>query len=211
MILIGLYDSPFVRRVAIALRLYGLAYEHRAWSVWNDADKIAPYNPLLRVPTLILDDGEVLTDSAAILDHLDQVVGPSRAMIAASGPQRRHALRICALACGTMDKAVSWLVERLHHAQVSDRWVARCHAQVTSALTVLEQDRSSTRTPYWFGDAVGHADVAVACAIRLTREAHSGVFDNTAFPALAAHAARCEALPVFREISLPLYAPEQKS
>ena len=88
MILIGQYDSPFVRRVAIALRLYGLAFEHRPWSTFGDADKIAAFNPLRRVPTLVLDDGEVLIESAAILDYLDELVGPAKAMIAR---QRRRA------------------------------------------------------------------------------------------------------------------------
>ena len=60
MILIGQYDSPFVRRVGIALTLYGMAFEHRPWSVFGDTEKIRPYNPLVRVPTLVLDDGEVL-------------------------------------------------------------------------------------------------------------------------------------------------------
>ena len=78
MILIGQYNSPFVRRVAIAMRLYGLAYEHRAWSTFGDADKLAAYNPLRRVPTLVLDDGEVLIESFVILDHLDELVAPRR-------------------------------------------------------------------------------------------------------------------------------------
>ena len=78
MFLIGQYDSPFVRRVAIALRLYGLAFEHRPWSTFGDADNIAPYNPLRRVPTLVLDDGEALIETTAILDYLDELVGPER-------------------------------------------------------------------------------------------------------------------------------------
>ena len=64
MFLIGQYDSPFVRRVAIALRLYGIPFEHRPWSTFGDAETIAPYNPLRRVPTLVLDDGEALIESA---------------------------------------------------------------------------------------------------------------------------------------------------
>ena len=63
MILIGQYDSPFVRRVAIAFRLYAMAYEHRPWSTFGDAERIAQYNPLRRVPALVLDDGEVLIES----------------------------------------------------------------------------------------------------------------------------------------------------
>ena len=92
MFLIGQYDSPFVRRVAIALRLYGLPFEHRPWSTFGDADKIAPYNPLRRVPTLVLDNGEALIESTAILDYLDELVGPDKAMIAARGAERRAAI-----------------------------------------------------------------------------------------------------------------------
>src|SRR5690242_16128703 len=97
MFLIGQYDSPFVRRVAIALRLYGLGFEHRPWSTFGDAETIARYNPLRRVPTLVLDDGEALIESTAILDFLDEQVGSDRAMIAERGPVRRHQLKICAL------------------------------------------------------------------------------------------------------------------
>ena len=93
MFLIGQYDSPFVRRVAIAMRLYGIAFEHRPWSTFGDADKIAPYNPLRRVPTLVLDSGEALIESTAILDYLDETVGPDRAMLPARGEARREAER----------------------------------------------------------------------------------------------------------------------
>src|SRR5882757_9307041 len=103
MFLIGQYDSPFVRRTAIALRLYGLPFEHRPWSTFGDADKIAPYNPLRRVPTLVLDGGEALIESAAILDYLDELVGPERAMMTESGDLRRRQLRICALGGGLAD------------------------------------------------------------------------------------------------------------
>src|SRR6476659_8489741 len=103
MILIGQYDSPFVRRTAIALRLYGLPFEHRPWSTFGDAEKIAPYNPLRRVPTLVLDGGEALIESFAILDYLDELVGPDKAMLARSGPERRRQLRICALATGLIE------------------------------------------------------------------------------------------------------------
>src|SRR5947209_18559534 len=100
MILVGQYDSPFVRRVAIAMRLYGLAYEHRTWSTFGDADKLAVYNPLRRVPTLVLDDGEVLIESFVILDYLDELIGPAKALIARSGEPRRKALKVFALATG---------------------------------------------------------------------------------------------------------------
>ena len=207
MILIGQYDSPFVRRVAIALRLYGLAFQHRPWSTFGDADKIAPFNPLRRVPTLVFEDGEVLIESAAILDYLDEVVGPEKAMIADSGPERRHALKICALATGLGDKAVSLVYERVLRKDQSKLWVERCEAQIAGVLDVLETERAAIASPYWFGGRIGHADVAIACVLRFTAEAHPGLLGAARHPALVAHAARCEALPPFQEIVQKLAPP----
>jgi glutathione S-transferase len=207
MILIGQYDSPFVRRVAIALRLYGLAFEQRPWSTFGDADKIAPYNPLRRVPTLVIEDGEALIESAAILDYLDELAGAQDAMIAENGLERRRALRICALATGLGDKAVSLLYECVLRQDQSKIWVERCAAQIGGVLDVLENERAAVKTPYWFGARIGHADVAVACVLRFTSEAHPQLFNAARYPALAAHAARCEALPPFQEIVQPLAPP----
>lgn len=209
MMLIGQYDSPFVRRVAIALRFYGFTFQHRPWSTFGDAELIAPYNPLRRVPTLVLDDGEALIESAMILDYLDELAGPEKAMIAAHGPQRRQCLKSCALATGLADKAVSLLYERvLRKDHPSKIWVERCEAQIGAVLAALEKERAAITSPFWFGVKIGHADIAVACALRFTAEAHAGVFDDVRHPALAAHAARCEALPVFKEIVQPLIPPK---
>jgi glutathione S-transferase len=207
MFLIGQYDSPFVRRVAIALRLYGLAFEHKPWSTFGDADTIAPYNPVRRVPTLVLDDGEVLIESTAILDFLDELVGPDRAMIAERGPDRRHHLRICALGSGLADKAVSLVYERVLRKDQLKLWVERCEAQIGGVLAVLEKERAGMPAPYWFGDTIGHADIMVACALRFTGEAHPHLFNAARYPRLSAHAAACEALPVFTEIVQPLAPP----
>jgi len=207
MFLIGQYDSPFVRRVAIALRLYGLAFEHRPWSTFGDADKIAPYNPLRRVPTLVLDDGEALIESAFILDHLDELVGPDKAMLPRAGAERRRHLRICALASGLGDKAVSLVYERVLRKEQLALWVARCEAQINDVLRVLEVERAKVPTPYFLGERIGHADVIVACVLRFTGEAHPHLFDAARYPALAAHAERCEALAPFQEIVQPLAPP----
>src|SRR5712691_11960978 len=207
MILIGQYDSPFTRRVAIALKLYGLAFEHRPWSTFGDADKIAPFNPLRRVPTLVFEDGEVLIESTAILDYLDEVVGPSKAMIAENGPERRHALRICALATGLGDKAVSLVYERVLRKEQLKLWVERCEAQIGGVLAVLEKERAAAKTPYFFGERIGHADIAVACVLRFTGEAHPQLLNAARYPALTAHAARCEALPPFQQIVQPQSPP----
>jgi glutathione S-transferase len=207
MFLVGQYDSPFVRRTAIAMRLYGLAFEHRPWSTFGEGDKIAPYNPLRRVPTLVLDDGEALIDSTAILDYLDELAGPERAMVAPEGAERRRQLRICALATGLGDKSVSLIYERVLRKEQLKLWVERCEAQISGVLDVLEKERAAVKTPYWFGDRIGHADVAVTCVLRFTSEAHPHLFNAARYPALAAHAAHCEALPPFREIVQPLAPP----
>jgi glutathione S-transferase len=207
MILIGQYDSPFVRRVGIALTLYGMAFEHRPWSVFGETEKIRPLNPLVRVPTLILDDGEVLTDSHIILDHLDNTVGLERALFPAAEPARHKALRIAALATGTGEKAVSLFYEKRLHTEISEVWASRCRSQVLGTLAVLEADRAGRPGDYWFGDDIGHADIAVAAVLRFIAEAHAGLAPMADFPVLAAHAARLEALPVFQEISQPFIAP----
>ena len=205
--LIGQYDSPFVRRVALALRFYGIPFEQTPWSTFGDAEKIAVYNPLMRVPTLVLDDGEVLIESNAILDHLDELAGPSRAMIPDCGHVRREVLHVCGLATGLADKAVSLLYERVLRGEESKRWVERCRAQIAGVLAVLESERAKITTRYWFGDQLSHADIAVACVVRFTREAHAGLFDAARYPSLDSHAATCEALRPFQEIVQPLAPP----
>ena len=113
MILVGQYDLPFVRRVAVSLRILGFGYQHDTRSVFADFDAMRRVNPLGRIPSLVLDDGDILIDSAAILDWLDQSVGPERALIPADGAERRHVLRRIALATGAIDKAGAATYERL--------------------------------------------------------------------------------------------------
>ena len=190
MFLIGQYDSPFVRRVAIAMRIYGLAFEHKPWSTFGDADKIAPYNPLRRVPTLVLDNGEALIESTAILDYLDELAREQdhlagEAMIAPRGSERRRQLRLCALATGLGDKSVSLVYERVLRKEPSKLWVERCEAQISGALDVLEKERAAAKTPWLYGQRIGHSDIALACVLRFTSEAHPHLFSAARYPALA--------------------------
>ena len=137
MILIGQYDFPFVRRVGIALTLYGLPFEHRPWSTFADAEKIRVYNPLTRVPTLVLDDGEVLTESHCILDYLDSLVPADRAMFPAreSRPGIGRS-RLPLLQTGWPTRASSLFYEKRMHREVSEVWVNRCRSQISDALTL---------------------------------------------------------------------------
>src|ERR1044072_7971403 len=124
MILIGQYDSPFVRRFGIALTFYRLPFEHKPWSTFGDADKIRPYNPLTRVPTLVLDDGEVLIDSTVILDYLDSLVP-------AANPDRPPPRKVATLGVHTAEKAVSLFYEKVLHKEASDVWTTRCRMQIS--------------------------------------------------------------------------------
>lgn len=205
MILIGQYDSPFVRRVGIALRLYGLGFEHKPWSVFSDAALLKAVNPLMRVPCLQLSDGLVLTDSHMILDYLDSFM--KEPLFPRAEPARHHALHLATLGTGLAEKAVSLFYERVLHAQTSALWEARCQEQIHAVLAALDQSRRQIRTPWWFGAQMGHADIAVACALRFVAEAHAGRIDLAPYPALRAHAATCEALQVFQEISQPFTPP----
>jgi glutathione S-transferase len=207
MILIGQYDSPFVRRVAIAMQIYDLAYDHKPWSTFREGDKFVVYNPLTRVPTLVLDDGFVLIESSAILDWLDEQAADDKALIAASGLARRSELKTISLATGLCDKMVSLIYERMLHAATSEVWLSRCEAQVGRGLDALEAEAAALKAPFWFGDAPGHADIAVACATRFLGEAHPEMSNPERWPALFAHSARCEARPEFSAVVQPFIPP----
>lgn len=207
MILIGQYDSPFTRRVGIALTLYGLRFEHRPWSVFSDAERIRALNPLTRVPTLILPDDCVLTDSHAILDHLDSLVPEAEALFPSREPERHRALRVAALATGIADKAVSLFYEQRLHDVPSEIWLQRCTDQIGAALTVLERERAVQTTRWWFGSRLGHADIAVACVLRHLGEAHPTLKVSADHPALRALCDQAEALSVFQAIAQPFIPP----
>lgn len=203
--LIGQYDSPFVRRVGIALTRYGMAFEHLPYSTFGEWEKFHGHNPLRRVPTLVLDDGEALIDSAAILDHLDEVHGRERALIAPSGPARRAALRRIALATGTADKAVSFFYARLFSPQLDPAFVSRSESQIQAGLAALNRECTGA---WWHGEEPGHDDIAAACIARFLSEAYPHLVRLSDYPALAEHSARAEARPEFQAICQPFIPPK---
>jgi len=139
MILVGQYDSPYVRRVAVTLGVLGFAFEHDTRSVFADFDSMRTVNPLGRIPSLILPDGTTLIDSAAILDWLDQAVGPERALLPPAEPARQQALQRIALATGTIDKVMAAAYERLIRpaAYRWPDWIARCRTQAEGGIAAL--------------------------------------------------------------------------
>ena len=194
MILVGQYDSPYVRRVGVTLGVLGFAFEHDTRSVFADFDSMRTVNPLGRIPSLILPDGTTLIDSAAILDWLDQSVGPEKALLPPSGLSRRQALQRIALATGTIDKVMAAAYERRIRpaAYRWPDWIARCRAQAEGGLAALAAQS-------WPADArLDQAWITTACMIRYVRLADPGLLPAGRHPALDAVSARCEALPAFK-------------
>ena len=204
MILIGQYDSPFVRRIAVTLKLYGLDYEHRKWSVWGDAERIAEFNPLRRVPTLVLDDGCALIETFSIIDYLDELVGPDRALLPERGPIRREGLRLTALATGLADKCVSLLYETLFRPTPSRNWMQRCELQIEAALSALERERSERTSLYFLGHRpLQSRRVTPASCASFARRPH--LFDAARYPRLLEGAETCEQLPEFQRVVQPTH------
>lgn len=193
MILIGQYDSPFVRRVAISLRVSGIAYQRDTRSVFADFDAMRKVNPLGRIPSVMLDDGDVLIDSAAILDWLDQSVGPERALIPAAGVQRRRVLRRMALATGVVDKAGAAAYERLIRpaAYRWPEWIERCLTQAAGGLEALAAEAWPVR------DRLDQAEITTACMLRYLQIAVPDVLPAGRYPSLDALSERCESRPEF--------------
>jgi glutathione S-transferase len=199
MILVGQFDSPFVRRVAIALHHYGMPFERRVLSVFKDFDEMLAINPLGKVPSLILDDGEVLFESRAIIDFLDGIAPPEKRLAPAGEPERFRVLRTEAIGIGLAEKVYERGIEHNRRSPgTSDpKWRARLERQIVSAADWLE-----ARQPVaWFhGTDFSRADLAVAVAMQYLARVLPDLDDPAARPHLREHRARCEALAAFRAV-----------
>ncbi len=201
MILVGQYDSPFVRRVAISLKVLGFAYEHDTRSVFGDFESMLKTNPLGRIPTLLLDDGRGLVDSAAILDWLDEEVGPERALIPPSGAARADALQRIALATGTIDKIGAANYERMIRPSQYrwPEWTERLLTQCRGGLEAL--DRFD-----WPEGRVSQAEITTGCLLFYLRVTDPQTLPPERYPAPDKLAARLDAMPEFRETAFTDYA-----
>ncbi len=189
--LIGRNMSPFVRRTSIVLKLLGLEYEQVELSTADDTDKIAKINPVIRVPSMVLDDGETLLDSNAIIDHLLEVGDPEHRLLPASGAERRAVLRLAAIGHGVMEKGVSSSYERNRRPKefVYDGWVKQVEGQVQSGLAALNE--AASNGDYIHGDHLTLADVNAVVAHDFVTMAEPYLMKNDPYPALSALAKRC--------------------
>lgn len=198
MILIGRALSPFVRRVQVTLNLLGLECEIKPYGVATHGEEIASYNPLRRVPSLVMDDGEVLIDSNAILDYLDELVGPEKALTAQSGPEKRKALKLTSLAVGVAEKAVTAFYEKSRRPddKVWDEWADKCADQAMSGLRALE-DKAPEGDGWLGGTKMSQADITTAVVIEFMGEVLPDLIGEDDLPRLKALVARFNELEAF--------------
>ncbi|HEU5135222.1 MAG TPA: glutathione S-transferase family protein [Steroidobacteraceae bacterium] len=210
MLLIGMFDSPFVRRVAISMKLLGVPFEHGNWSVGKDFDRIRNYNPLGRVPTLVTAQGESLMESGAILDYLDELAGADRALLPRAGAERRQALNIMAMATGAAEKGLAQVYERVFRPEDKRHqpWLDRCRTQMNGSLAAIDRCLGERGASQWLvGRRMTQADITAVCAFTFLDDALRVAADSVMFQSLATFASRCEALPAFQETRVPFVVP----
>lgn len=160
--LFGRYNSPYVRRVAVTMQHYGIDYDHESLIPFGDEKSgLSTLNPITRVPVLQLDDGECLVDSAAIIDYLDELAGPDRALTPENGPGRRRVLSLLGIELGIMEKLVSVLYERQFRPKEKWHrpWIEACETQIRDGFHWLD---SEIKGPWLTGDELTQADVSLA-------------------------------------------------
>ena len=216
MILVGQYDSPFVRRVAVALHHYGIAFERQVLSVFQDFDAMLVVNPLGKVPTLILPGGEPLFDSRAVIEYLEDIAPAGQRLTPSDAGQRRAMLRIEAVGLGLAEKTYERGLEfsRRSPGTQDPAWVARLERQIGSALRWLESGLESrlesglelgletglgarSQAEWLVGDRLTRADLAVTVATTYVFEKLPHLYGPGDFPHLEARRQKCEASAPF--------------
>lgn len=197
--LIGMLDSPFVRRAAIAARLLGLPLRHEPISVFSTYAQFGAINPVVKAPSLVCDDGTVLMDSALIIDHFETLAG--RSLWPAAGPERLRALRITGLALAACEKVMQTVYER--QLRPADKlhapWLVRLDEQMRAAFAGLEEMLAGAPLPADEA-ALTQADLCTAIAWRFMQIKLAQPLPDASYPALAAFSARVEAMPSFAQV-----------
>ena len=196
--LIGMLDSPFVRRVAVTAQFLGIPYEHNPLSIFKSYDDFRKINPLVKVPTLVCDDGEMLVESTLIIDYFESFHADGKCLMPKNEADSVRALRAIGAALVAMEKVVAIIYERtqrpkeLQHAP----WLKRVDQQLRSALGVLEAFVGDG-SDWLIGDEITQADITTAVAWRFTQHAVPRRISADDYPGLAAFSARAEVLPEF--------------
>ena len=204
--LLGLYDSPFVRRVAVTMTLYGIAFEHVSLSVFRHMDAMRPLNPLFKVPMLTLPSGEKLYESAYLLDYLDELAAERglAPLTPRSGVERRQVQQLMALAIVATEKAVAIEYERKRPAELHwPDWTSRLRDQMRQAFAMLEERlEERLEGDFLVGGCLTQADVTAVAGIGFVRYVLPHEWPAGAYPALERLADRLEASAAFKAVPL---------
>jgi len=196
--LIGMLDSPYVRRVAICLKLLELDFEHRPVSVFRDFEEFRKLNPVVKAPTLILDDGQNLMDSTLILDYVSSIANPSIMPAPDRAEDRLRAARFTGLALAACEKTVQIVYERNLRPpeKQHEPWIDRVTTQLFAAYAELEAEMALATLPI---DArrLGQAGVTVAVAWRFTQMMVPKIVVEADYPRLRAFSVFAEQTPAF--------------
>ena len=196
--LIGMLDSPYVRRVAISLQLLGLRFEHQSLSVFRTFTQFQQINPVVKAPTFVCDDGEVLMDSTLIMEYAEAVARP-RSLVPTKLRELQHTLRVIGLALAACEKSVQIVYERglRPPEKLHEPWVTRVTGQLLAAYGALEEE-VARRPLAVTSSAITQAGVSAAVAWYLTQQMLPEVVPAANYPSLVAFSAKAEALPEFR-------------
>ncbi len=196
--LVGMLDSPYVRRVAVSLQLLGLRFEHQSLSVFRTYEQFRQINPVVKAPSLVLDDGTVLMDSTLMLEYAEGLAGKRRSLMPQAESERRAAFRTIGLALAACEKSVQIYYERVTRPpeKAHEPWVQRITEQVLAAYRELEAQ--VVRHPVAADSAtIDQAGVSTAVVWHFTQAVLPDVVPAADYPTLRAYSARCEALPEF--------------
>jgi glutathione S-transferase len=196
--LIGMLDSPYVRRVAVSLQLLGLRFEHIPHSVFRAFSVFQQINPVVKAPTMLCDDGLVLMDSTLILEYAQALARP-RTLMPTGLEELRHDLRLTGLALAACEKSVQLVYERELRPPEKrhEPWVDRVTGQLLAAYGALDQELSGRRLAAT-SSTMRQAGVSVAVAWHFTQRMLPEVVSAAEFPRLADFSAAAEALQEFK-------------
>lgn len=195
--LVGMLTSPYIRRVAISLSELGVAFEHVPVSVFSDYAEFRAVNPAVRAPTLLLDDGTMLTDSHVIIEHFDRVAAQS--LWPSDLAVRSRSAALLGLAQTACDKAVQLVYER--ELRPADKqypdWADRVTSQVRAACELL--DAGIDPEALWLAPGrPTQAGLSLAVACTFMQHRIPDIWSDDRYARLQAFRAEAEALAVFR-------------
>lgn len=202
--LIGMLDSPYVRRVAVSLKMLGIPFEHSSLSVFSDFEKIKSINPVVKVPTLVTDDHVVLMESSLILEYIEQLAGSTRTLMPTDLKAFARNQRTTGVALAACEKAVQAIYEQnLRPAEKQHQpWLDRVYAQLSAALNLLEQEAQNAK-PWLFGTKPLQADITSAIAFYFACTKLPEQVNAKDYPALSDFSAHAEATEAFKAYPCP--------